>query len=34
MESLLNKLTNIEKRLKIDSQKLKGQILKQQIEEL
>lgn len=34
MEDLLNRLANAENRLKMDNQKLKGQILKDQIEEL
>lgn len=34
MEDLLNRLASAENRLKMDNQKLKGQILKEQIEEL
>ena len=34
MEDLLNRLANAENRLKMDNQKLKGQILKDQIEDL
>ena len=34
MEDLLNRLASAENRLKMDNQKLKGQILKQQIEQL
>lgn len=34
MEDLLNRLASSENRLKMDNQKLKGQILKEQIEEL
>ena len=34
MDDLLNRLANAENRLKMDNQKLKGQILKDQIEEL
>lgn len=34
MEDLLNRLASAENRLKMDNQKLKGQILKDQIEEL
>lgn len=34
MEELLNKLANAESKLRMDSQKLKGQLLKDQIGEL
>lgn len=34
MEELLNKLANAENKLRMDSQKLKGQLLKEQIGEL
>ena len=34
MEDLLSKLANSENKLKMDSQKLKGQLLKEQISEL
>lgn len=34
MEDLLNRLASAENRLKMDNQKLKGQILKEQIEQL
>ena len=34
MEELLNRLANAENRLRMDSQKLKGQLLKEQISEL
>lgn len=34
MEELLNKLAAAENKLKMDSQKLKGQLLKEQISEL
>lgn len=34
MEELLSKLANSENKLKMDSQKLKGQLLKEQISDL